>query len=148
LGEGWAVGRFPGQFLRRTELIKRSLRLDDEPKWWCREPLQRRPQLVGRGLARQRCLWKRPLAETRLRSDLRLVARAHRCCKTLRLNICHEGGAFVALASLPELCCRARQLVDPRRHVRGTSISPLDVPCSRLCRAGEGIRLGGSLCPP
>jgi len=34
------VGRFPGQFLRRTELIKRSLRLDDEPKWWCREPLQ------------------------------------------------------------------------------------------------------------
>jgi len=33
------VGRFPGQFLRRTELIKRSLRLDDEPKWWCREPL-------------------------------------------------------------------------------------------------------------
>jgi len=40
LGEGWAVGRFPGQFLRRTELIKRSLRLDDEPKWWCREPLQ------------------------------------------------------------------------------------------------------------
>jgi len=39
LGEGWAVGRFPGQFLRRTELIKRSLRLDDEPTWWCREPL-------------------------------------------------------------------------------------------------------------
>ena len=33
------MGRFPGQFLRRTELIKRSLRLDDEPKWWCREPL-------------------------------------------------------------------------------------------------------------
>jgi len=32
------VWRFPGQFLRRTELIKRSLRLDDEPKWWCREP--------------------------------------------------------------------------------------------------------------
>jgi len=43
LGEGWAVGRFPGQFLRRTELIKRSLRLDDEPKWWCREPLQPLP---------------------------------------------------------------------------------------------------------
>jgi len=40
LGEGWAVGRFPGQFLRRTELIKRSLRLDDEPTWWCLEPLQ------------------------------------------------------------------------------------------------------------
>jgi len=40
LGEGWAVGRFPGQFLRRTELIKRSLRLDDEPEWWCREPPQ------------------------------------------------------------------------------------------------------------
>jgi len=37
------VGRFPGQFLRRTELIKRSLRLDDEPKWWCREPLQVSP---------------------------------------------------------------------------------------------------------
>jgi len=36
------VSRFPGQFLRRTELIKRSLRLDDEPKWWCREPLQLR----------------------------------------------------------------------------------------------------------
>jgi len=34
------VGRFPGQFLRRTELIKRSLRLDDEPKWWCLDPLQ------------------------------------------------------------------------------------------------------------
>ena len=34
--------RFPGQFLRRTELIKRSLRLDDEPKWWCREPLHQR----------------------------------------------------------------------------------------------------------
>jgi len=34
------VGRFPGQFLRRTELIKRSLRLDDKPKWWCQEPLQ------------------------------------------------------------------------------------------------------------
>jgi len=49
LGEGWAVGRFPGQFLRRTELIKRSLRLDDEPKWWCREPLQDRllsPRLI------------------------------------------------------------------------------------------------------
>ena len=40
LGEGWAVGRFPGQFLRRTELIKRSLRLDDEPEWWCRKPPQ------------------------------------------------------------------------------------------------------------
>ena len=34
------MGRFPGLFLRRTELIKRSLRLDDEPTWWCREPLQ------------------------------------------------------------------------------------------------------------
>ena len=34
------MGRFPGQFLRRTELIKRSLRLGDEPKWWCREPPQ------------------------------------------------------------------------------------------------------------
>jgi len=40
LGEGWAVGRFPGQFLRRTELIKESLRPDDERKWWCLEPLQ------------------------------------------------------------------------------------------------------------
>jgi len=40
LGEGWAVGRFPGQFLRRTELIQRSLRLDDEPRWWCQERLQ------------------------------------------------------------------------------------------------------------
>jgi len=40
LGEGWAVGLFPGQFLRRTELIKRSLRLDDEPKWFCRKPPQ------------------------------------------------------------------------------------------------------------
>jgi len=39
-GEGWAVGCFPGQFFRRTELIKRSLRLDDEPTWWCQEPLQ------------------------------------------------------------------------------------------------------------
>jgi len=38
-GEGWAVGRFPGQFLRRTELIKRSLRPDDEPPWSCLEPL-------------------------------------------------------------------------------------------------------------
>ena len=34
------MGRFPGEFLRRIELIKRSLRLDDEPKWWCPEPLQ------------------------------------------------------------------------------------------------------------
>ena len=31
---------FRGSFFQRTELIKRSLRLDDEPKWWCREPLQ------------------------------------------------------------------------------------------------------------
>jgi len=34
------VGGFLGQFLRRTELIKRSLRLEDEPKWWCLEPPQ------------------------------------------------------------------------------------------------------------
>jgi len=34
------VGGFPGQFLRRTQLIKRSLQLDDKPKWWCQEPLQ------------------------------------------------------------------------------------------------------------
>ena len=34
VGEGWAVGCFPGQFLRQTELIKRSLWLDDEPTWW------------------------------------------------------------------------------------------------------------------
>jgi len=33
------VGRVPGQFLRRTELIKRSLRLEDEPKYRCLEPL-------------------------------------------------------------------------------------------------------------
>jgi len=38
--EGWAVGCFPKQFLRQTELIKRSLWLDDEPTWWCLEPLQ------------------------------------------------------------------------------------------------------------
>jgi len=29
---------FRGSFFDGTELIKRSLRLDDEPKWWCREP--------------------------------------------------------------------------------------------------------------
>jgi len=34
------VGRIPGQFLRRTELIKRSRRQNDEPTWWCIEPLQ------------------------------------------------------------------------------------------------------------
>ena len=34
------MGRFPWQLLRRTELIKRSLRLDEETKWWCQEPLQ------------------------------------------------------------------------------------------------------------
>ena len=34
------MGRFPGQFLRRTELIKRSLLPDDEPPWLCLEPLQ------------------------------------------------------------------------------------------------------------
>jgi len=38
----WAVGRFSGQFLRQTELIKRSFRLDDEPTWWWLEPLHRR----------------------------------------------------------------------------------------------------------
>jgi len=38
-----AVGRFSGQFLRRTELIKRSLWPDDEPTWWCLEPLQTPP---------------------------------------------------------------------------------------------------------
>ena len=32
--------RFPGQFLRRTKLIKRSPRQDDQPTWWCPEPLQ------------------------------------------------------------------------------------------------------------
>jgi len=36
------VVRFPEQFLRRTELIKRSLRPDDEPTWWCLEPLHSR----------------------------------------------------------------------------------------------------------
>jgi len=39
VGEGWAVGCFPKQFLRQTELIKRSLWLDDEPTWWCLETL-------------------------------------------------------------------------------------------------------------
>jgi len=34
------VGLFPGQFLRRTELVKRSLRQEDEPTWWCLELLQ------------------------------------------------------------------------------------------------------------
>jgi len=34
---------------------------------------------------------------------------AHRCCKTPRFNICHEGDAFVALPSLPAPRCRARQ---------------------------------------
>jgi len=38
VGEGWAVGCFPEQFLRQTELIKRSLWLDDEPAWWFSEP--------------------------------------------------------------------------------------------------------------
>ena len=33
------MGRFPGQFFRRTELIKRSLLQDEEPAWWCLEPL-------------------------------------------------------------------------------------------------------------
>jgi len=40
-GESWAVGRSPEQFLRRTELIKRSLWTDDELAWWCLEPRQR-----------------------------------------------------------------------------------------------------------
>ena len=40
IGEGWAVGYFPGHFLRRSELIKRSLWLNDEPTWWCIEQLQ------------------------------------------------------------------------------------------------------------
>ena len=40
LGKCWTVGRLPGQFLRRTELIKRLLRLSDEPTSWCLEPLQ------------------------------------------------------------------------------------------------------------
>ena len=35
------MGRFPGQLLRRTELIKRSLRQDDEPTWWCLELLHK-----------------------------------------------------------------------------------------------------------
>ena len=34
------MGCCPRQFLRRTELIKKSLWLDDEPKWWCSEPPQ------------------------------------------------------------------------------------------------------------
>ena len=34
------MGRFPEQFLGRNKLIKRSLRLYDEPKWSCLEPLQ------------------------------------------------------------------------------------------------------------
>jgi len=34
------VGLLPGQFLQLTELIYRSLRQDDEPTWWCLEPLQ------------------------------------------------------------------------------------------------------------
>jgi len=38
--EGWAVGCFQGQFLRQTELIKRSLCLTVEPTWWCLEPEQ------------------------------------------------------------------------------------------------------------
>jgi len=41
------VGRYPGQFLRRTELTKRSLRLDDEPKWWCKEPLHWGPSQLA-----------------------------------------------------------------------------------------------------
>jgi len=40
VGEGWAVGCFPKQFLRQTDLIKRSLWLDEEQMWWCLEPLQ------------------------------------------------------------------------------------------------------------
>ena len=40
VGEGWAVDCFPEQFLRQTEMIKRSLWLDDEQTWWCLEPLQ------------------------------------------------------------------------------------------------------------
>jgi len=34
------VGRFPGLFLRRTELIKRSIRQNDKPTWLCLDPLQ------------------------------------------------------------------------------------------------------------
>ena len=69
-GEGWAVGCFPGQFLRRTELIKRSLRLDDEPTWWCQEPLQlrcrsgqrpRRHPCPAAGCARR---WQKPARTT------------------------------------------------------------------------------------
>ena len=41
------MGRFPGQFLRRTELIKRSLRPDDGRTWWCLEPLQGRIALAS-----------------------------------------------------------------------------------------------------
>jgi len=46
VGEGWAVGCCPGQFLRQTELIKRSLWLDDEPTWWCLEPKPERKRIV------------------------------------------------------------------------------------------------------
>jgi len=39
VGEGWAVGCLPEQFLRQTQLIKRSLWLDDDSTWRCLEPL-------------------------------------------------------------------------------------------------------------
>jgi len=42
VGEGWSAPCFPEQFLRPTELIKRSLWLDKEPTWWCLQPLQPR----------------------------------------------------------------------------------------------------------
>ena len=48
------MGRFPGQLLRQTELIKRSLRLDDAPKWWCQEPLHKCKDFDG--------LWSADLA--------------------------------------------------------------------------------------
>ena len=69
------MGLFPRQFLRRTELIKRSLRLDDEPKWWCREPLHSGGEVQWRG-----CIYETEVAvgETVGRRTVEIVAQERR----------------------------------------------------------------------
>jgi len=75
-GEGWAVGCFPGQFLRRTELIKMSLRLDDEPTWWCQKQLQMRCFTRERSEAQGQQALKPSMCLSRLVLPARPPARA------------------------------------------------------------------------
>jgi len=50
--KSWAVACSPGQFLPRTELVKRSLGLDGEQTWWRQESLQLYPQRARDATAR------------------------------------------------------------------------------------------------